>query len=382
MQHIAKFEQEFNAKVNLSVIPNSGYTAAIQTRLQGGQVYDLYYNFAANSQKFYTLGWAKALDKLPGADQLLSDMFPSTRSHYQSPDGKLISLPYFSAVTAYFYNQSHLQKAGITAFPQTFTDLYNACKTIKSKGIAATPYTAYWTKQFTEEAWISYLLAAGVTPFDNKGAPVFADDSKTTDVLEWWLSMYQEKLTQPTILTDIIDQEVPLVANGKATFMMAEHYWLKSVRQQNGPESKNVVFSYTVPGTGNKTLYIGEILQMGSTSNTAAWDLAKFYGWKDPKSGQYSTFESWASAASLAAPYPGFFQDPVVQQGYGDYFDLSKLLVMFQSSDGVGARNLPWYPGFQVNVGDRIHAMLLGQANVAATIAGLASDAKSAASGV
>ena len=43
----------------------------------------------------------------------------------------------------------------------------------------------------------------------------------------------------------------------------------------------------------------------------AAWDLMKYYGWKD-KNGKFSVFTQWAKAAGLAAPYPGFFTDPDV----------------------------------------------------------------------
>jgi multiple sugar transport system substrate-binding protein len=42
---------------------------------------------------------------------------------------------------------------------------------------------------------------------------------------------------------------------------------------------------------------------------------------------------------------------------------------------------MPWYQPFQVKVGERIHAMLLGQASPADTAKGLADDAKSVQSG-
>lgn len=37
-----------NPAVNVAVIPNLGYTPALQTRLRGGDKIDLYYNFAYN----------------------------------------------------------------------------------------------------------------------------------------------------------------------------------------------------------------------------------------------------------------------------------------------------------------------------------------------
>jgi multiple sugar transport system substrate-binding protein len=58
---------------------------------------------------------------------------------------------------------------------------------------------------------------------------------------------------------------------------------------------------------------------------------------------------------------------------------MPKLTDVFATgSDVQGGRNAPWYQTFQVKVGDRIHAMLLGQASPADTVKGLADDAKAA----
>jgi multiple sugar transport system substrate-binding protein len=281
-QHIAVFETEFEAAVNLSVLPYAGYTASLEGRLLG-EGCDVFYNFSSNSNRFFNLGWAKGLDRLTGADEVLADMFPSVREHYQSSAGRLISLPYFSAVHATFYNESHLRQAGISAPPETFEELYRHCTIIKSAGITATPYTSYWAKAVTEQAFVNYLLAAGVTPFDRDGSPAFADDPRSVDMMDWWLSMYREKLTQPTILDDVVNREASMMAQGHATFMESQHYWLKAIRTQNGPESSNVVMSYRMPGNVNMALQIGEVIQLGNIGNPAAWDLARFYGHRNPR---------------------------------------------------------------------------------------------------
>jgi multiple sugar transport system substrate-binding protein len=176
---------------------------------------------------------------------------------------------------------------------------------------------------------------------------------------------------------------IPLMGNGTFSMMQAEHYWYKSVRTDTGDQAANVVFGYEMPGTADSLVFIfsGEVLQMGSTDNPAAWDLAKFYGWKNPQTGTLDTFIAWAQAAALAAPYPAFFQDPTVQTAFAEYYDLPKFQSAFENSNGVSARNLPWYPTFNIAVGDRVQAMLLGQASPKDTLSGLASDATNAAAG-
>jgi len=108
---------------------------------------------------------------------------------------------------------------------------------------------------------------------------------------------------------------------------------------------------------------MGEVIQMSAKprSLSAAWELMKFYGWRD-KDGQLSTFKQWAKAAALASPYPEFFEDPEVREAYGPGYDFDVLVdVMNNRSDPVQARNAVWYPEFQVHVGDVIHQLLKGE---------------------
>ena len=72
---------------------------------------------------------------------------------------------------------------------------------LKDAGVAS-PYVAYWIKEFCEEYLMVYLLAEGITPFDDAGNPVFADDPKSVGVMDWWAAMFQDKLTTETMLTD------------------------------------------------------------------------------------------------------------------------------------------------------------------------------------
>jgi hypothetical protein len=62
---------------------------------------------------------------------------------------------------------------------------------------------------------------------------------------------------------------------------------------------------------------------------------------------------------------------------------MDKLQDAFENNTAaVSARVSPWYATFQTAVGDRIQAMLIGDATVDDTIAGLADDAVSAAESV
>ena len=378
---VAAWADANNTPTNVQTIPNVGYSAALQTRLRGGSAIDVYYNFAYNTQKFIEQKWATELNGLSDVDTMVSEMFPSARERHVTSNGKIISVPYFSTVYMNQYNKSFVERAGFSAPPTSLAETYQQAKKMKADGICATPYIAYWIKEFCEEYLHVYLLAQGVTPFDEKGEPVFADDPKAEEAFAWWQTMYTEGLAPRSLLNDDPGKLSGELAQGRAAFFVLHHYFLTSVRDLKGPESNNIEQAPVVNG---QTLQIGEVLQLGSKSTEArdkAWKLMKHYGWKDQE-GKFSVSTEWAKAGGLAAPYPAFFTDPATVEAFPDYYDLSKLSQTFESgSNVVPARTLPWYPGFQAKVGDLVHAMLLGQSEPKATVAALADAARRAKAG-
>jgi multiple sugar transport system substrate-binding protein len=377
-ENLATYASQYGPKVKLSLIPNIGYTPALQTRLQGGADIDVFYNFAYNSTKFIDAGWAAKLDGLPGVEDMLADMFPSSAARHKLPDGRIVSVPYFSAVHLLMYNARQLKENGISGPPQTKEDVYDQSKKLKAGGVNA-PYAAYWTKQFAEEYFILYLTAEGIEPFDDKGAPTFADDPKTEGVLEWWKAMLDDGLVAKSILTDDPGKHVAAMAQGNSAFFTLHHYFLKEIRGAKGKESKHVELAYRMPGAAGTSLQIGEVVQLGAKAGGKraedAWNLLKSYGWKD-KDGKYGTFISWAKSAALLGPYPALFDDPDFKSAFPAYYDMGQLKQAFEASKVVPTRVAPWYASFQTKLGDRIHAMLLGQASVKDTIKTLADDAR------
>ena len=128
-------------KVNISFIPNVGYTAGIQARQRGGKPADVFYNFAYNSQKFVNQKWAADLRGLPGADKMVAEMFPSARSRFVAENGAIVSAPYFSAVHMLQYNKKMVAAAGFSSTPNSLQETYDQCKKIKANGVAS-PYVA------------------------------------------------------------------------------------------------------------------------------------------------------------------------------------------------------------------------------------------------
>jgi multiple sugar transport system substrate-binding protein len=386
-QIITNWSKSNGVPVNLTILPGgSSYTPTLVTQFQGGADIDLMYQFPYDAGNFLARGWGRDLRGLPGADQMVSEMYPNTRGYYQMADGSILGAPYFNACHVLFYNSAQLQQQGLQP-PQTLQDVYDQCKKIKSAGVNSSPYLAYWVKSFMEEYLNVYLIAEGVTMWDGKGNPVFADDPKTLNVMEWWQSMYHDGLTSPTMLTDDPTKLSTLLGTGGATFFVLHHYFMPIIKGlKNAPQVPNIKIAYDrMPGASGKTFQMAAMVQLGSKATgiraNDAWNLMKFFGWKDP-SGQMVTFKAWAKYAQLGAPYPAFWKDPEVIADFSPNFDVPSLVNVFENGSLVQpTRTAPWYSQWQATVGDRIQAMLLGQATPSATIQGLVADVKSAQSG-
>ncbi len=367
------FTKQYSIPVDLSIIPNVGYSTALQTKILGGVKMDVFYNFKYNTTRYYNAGWARRMDDLPDADKVLGEMFKSSVPSYTTPDGQLISMPYFSAVHVLHYNERLLKASGFTAPPKTKQELYDQCKKLKADGVAS-PYVAYWIKEFCEEYLQVYLLSEGITPFSPKGDPVFADDPKTVDVFTWWQSMFKDGLTSATQLTDQPPDQMTMMATGKAAFYVLHHYFLKLIHDAGGPEVDNLKIADAMPGASGKTFQMGEVVQMAGEPQSVpdSWQLVKFYTWRD-KDGNRTVHKTWAKAAALAAPYPDFFDDPDVQKSFGTFYDFKQIKNMFENnSDVVQARNQPWYNEFQTFVGDDVHRLLKGEIDAKTIIKDLA----------
>ena len=371
---INQFSDTTGIPANVNIIPNVGYNAGLQTKIMGGVHMDVFYNFRYNTSKYYYAGWARRLDDMPDADKILGDMFSNAVPLYTAQDGALICLPYFNAVHMLHYNEKFVKDAGFDGPPQTKQDVYDQCKKIKEAGIAPSPYAAYWSKEFCEEYLMVYLLSDGITLFDENYDPVWQDDPGAADVFDWWQALYVDELAAPSLLTDQPTQLLTSIQEGNSAFFTLHHYFLKPIREAGAKESDNITLSGYMPGKSGETFLMGEVIQMAAepTSLSAAWELMKFYGWKDA-SGQLSTFKEWAKAAALACPYPEFFEDTEVQEAYGSFYDFPMLVDVFQNrSDPVQARNAVWYPEFQTYVGDAIHELLKGEKTGKETSAALA----------
>ncbi len=379
---VKEWKTKTGNEINVSINALSGYASALQTRMQAGQSVDVFYNHSSNAKKYYAAEWASRLDDLEGIDKITADLFPSAKPMYQSSDGAVIALPYYSALHYTIYNKKYLEAAGITALPGNFDQLYSACEKLKKDNICATPYQGFWAKDGIAEWFINYMLNADVTVFSENHDPVFADDPNAVHVLQWWQEMFNSGLAPASTLTDDPGKLTSNLADGTTAFFSAHHYFLAQVRGLNGKYSGDDIGSMSSGFASHKTLQAGEVLQMGVIKDdkrrTKAWEFMRYYGSGD-ESGNYPAFQKWAEAAGLLAPYAGFFKNDQIRKAMSKTYDVDELRETFElRSEVVPTRFEIWYPTFATAIGEHIEDMLINKKDPKQTLDSLAKVAAEA----
>nr|NDG59543.1 extracellular solute-binding protein [Betaproteobacteria bacterium] len=98
---------------------------------------------------------------------------PAVAGYYTSPKGEMLSFPFNSSTTVFYYNKEAFQKAGVRKVPETWSDVALAGALIKSSGATKCAYTSSWVSWVHLEnfsAWHNVPIATGNNGFDSVDA--------------------------------------------------------------------------------------------------------------------------------------------------------------------------------------------------------------------
>jgi len=361
-QHLDAFKEQTGLTVELNVFPYPGYLTTIQTKIMGGTPIDVLYVQNHTQLKWYNAGWLYNLDEFPEAKQIKNDMYKEWITKYTTPEGTLITLPYWTGSYVHMINRRIMEENGFE-YPKSLEDIYEQCKKLSAKGMKA-PYTAYWSWQL-EESVVEYMVGEGVELFDEKGRPLFEGDPNTKYVLEWMYKMFRDGCTSPTITTDDVSTIVTAWLNGESYICNWHSYFIETFnRSGEGPEKGNCVVPPEPPSSTKRTIQIGDCYGMFGRpqAKMEAWELLKFLGWKDRR-GEYRIATTWAYKTGLLPPYKDWWEDPTHKKALSEWVDFDLLKTYFEKySAAVPFRvNILWYFDWVVYMEDQVKKMLAGE---------------------
>jgi multiple sugar transport system substrate-binding protein len=269
-------------------------------------------------------------------------------------EGKHYGMPWILDTKYLFYNKEILEKAGIKNPPKTWAELSQQAKTIKDKGLLATPIAWSWSQAEAAICDYTTLVSAYGGSFIKDGKPVFQTGGGL-DALNYMVDSYKSGLTNPNS-KEFLEEDVRRVfQNGEAAFALN---WTYMYNMANDPKDSKVAGKVGVvpaPGVEGKSTVsaVNGSMGLGITSTSRhpdeAWKYITFMT-SQPTQNQYAklSLPIWASS----------YDDPAVTKGQEELIAAAKigLAAMYPRP------TTPKYQELSTALQQAVQESLLGQA--------------------
>ncbi len=143
-----------NVKINITVMENEAFKAALQTNLQAGDVPDLFQSWGGGGLRDQ-VDAGLVQDITDASSGFVGDLSEGAVSLYQV-DGKQYGVPFNAGMVGLWYNLDLFEQAGIDAPPATWDELLEDVQTLKDAGI--TPIAVGAGDKWPAHFWYSYLM--------------------------------------------------------------------------------------------------------------------------------------------------------------------------------------------------------------------------------
>lgn len=143
-----------NITIEVTVLENEAFKAAIQTNLQAGDVPDLFQSWGGGKMREQVeAGLLK--DITADVAEWNDEIAAGATSLYQV-DGVQYGMPYNAGMVGFWYNKAQFEQAGITAPPTTWDELLDAVQKLKDAGL--TPIAVGAGDKWPAHFYYSYLM--------------------------------------------------------------------------------------------------------------------------------------------------------------------------------------------------------------------------------
>ena len=98
---------------------------------------------------------------------------PAVAGYYTTRKGEMLSFPFNSSTTVFYYNKDALAKAGVTKVPETWNEVTAAAAKVKAAGATSCGFTTGWQSWVQLEsfsAWHNVPVATANNGFDSPSA--------------------------------------------------------------------------------------------------------------------------------------------------------------------------------------------------------------------
>jgi multiple sugar transport system substrate-binding protein len=367
------FEKLYDEKVNYELVTGN-YPTVAETRLTGGQQYDMLYSEEDTIARWHAAGWIRDLEGLPGVDEVKKSLYRVSLQSMSLPDGKLCGMPYYAGYNSFLYDEEALSKAKVDV-PETWDDVLEACRKLKKDKISDTPYHASWQLQWPDMSWDIFAAwySEGAKVFDDQGN--FVDEPALRKILTTYQTLFKEKLVTPDIMT-LPGEGVPEYATGNHVFMVVHDYNQKVANDPKVSKLAGKVKNALMPGKTHSTFAWTSTYQMGAhtISPSRAWNMLQFFGGK-AKDGQYHVIKRWALEFGLGSAYPEVMHDPDIVKSFSKWKDLDVAEKQLETATARKIDKTLWFPEWDMFMMGQVQTYIRSDQPVEKIVEALAKNA-------
>jgi raffinose/stachyose/melibiose transport system substrate-binding protein len=147
-------EMHPNVTININVMENEAFKAALQTNLQAGDVPDLFQSWGGGGLR-EQVDAGLVQDVTDASAECVDGLSEGAVGLYQV-DGVQYGVPYNAGMVGIWYNQELFEQAGLEAPADTWDGLLEQVQTLKDAGI--TPIAVGAGDKWPAHFWYSYLM--------------------------------------------------------------------------------------------------------------------------------------------------------------------------------------------------------------------------------
>jgi multiple sugar transport system substrate-binding protein len=362
------FNKKHGGQVKYEAIPWAQYHPTMETRTFAGEVVDVMYCAHNFRQRWYENGLIRAIDGLPGIEELKKKMTPANLESLKNKDGTLASLPYFTSLFILIYNEPMLQQAGIKAPAKTWDELMDHCLKLKRDKASDTPYLPNWNNSpsGTMPQFMSDCFSEGAQIFDAKNSLIVDQEPAAARAMERWQKAWKAELVNPEVLTKTSSTDTHrLFWTGRYAYTTTHSYYLRTSagEPENSKLAPKKAKMAMYPGNGHTYMWTdGYTLNAKTKVLDDGLKLLRFLGGNE--NGDWYVQRQWCLIAGLDNPYPEMYDHPEIIKSYDNWIDLTLLRAQYQKGKVIAAYKEPWYGEYDTKAVPIVQGLIRGATTV------------------
>ena len=368
--YVSFYNQKFTGQVKYEAIPWAQYHPTMETRAFAGEIVDVMYCNHNNRERWFESGLIRAVDDLPGVDELKRKMNSANLDSLKSKDGsKLLGLPYFTSLFVLMYNEPMLAQAGIKGPAKSWDELIDQCLKLKKDKVSDTPFLPNWnaSPSGTMPQLMTDCFSEGAQVFDAKNQLIVDQEPGAARALERWQKVYKADLVNPEVLTKTSSTDTHrLMWTGRYAYHTNHSYYLKTIagEPENSKLAPKKARMTMYPGTGQTYMWTDSYVLNAKTKVLEdAWKFTKFLGGN--LNGDWYVQRQWCLISGLDNPYPEMYDHAEIIKSYDRWIDLALLRKQYEKGKVIAAYKEPWYGEYDTRAVPIVHDMIRGNTTVA-----------------